>query len=462
MKQIKITRNSSGGQDKNNNKTWKNKAKSRGEENIRLRKRIKELIDSRAMWKEKYKTEHKKGIKSVLLEGEKASRHQYSLVLIALLLEFQKYGGMSLRSCRHCMGCMLISLGLSSRLPSHSSIRNWLCKSGFHRIERNKSLRGNYVIYVDESIVFGSEKMLLIIGVEEKNIPIDRSLLHSDMEVLYVGASVEWKGERIEEEIKKIGQNKTVSYVVSDEGNNLRKAYKSLNYTHVEDCTHILANDLKRIYEKDEDFEAFRKLIGQLRKAWNLSKDKSQYMPPTMRGKMRFANIFPCVTWAKKSLENWSNMSEEVQDQLAFLKEKTVFITSLIEVSVVFKMVCEKLKNEGFGIAQKQTILVELDRLKGEQKTNIFIENCKTYLENLTQKSQILGQTHLLCSSDIIESYFGKFKTKINGNNRSGLTEFIFTIANFSQPFSVQEVKSALEKVKLKDLKLSKKQPIFT
>lgn len=462
MKQIKITRNESEGQDKNSNNIWKNKAKSRGEENTRLRKRIKELTDSRDTWKKKYKMEHQQGIRSVLIEGEKASRHQYSLVLIALILEFHKYGGMSLRSCRHCIGSMLISLGLSIHLPSHNSIRNWLCKSGFYRIERSKLLCGNYVIYVDESIVFGSEKMLLIIGVEEKNIPNDRSLRHSDMEVLYVGASVEWKGEMIEAEIKKIGQNKTISYVVSDEGNNLRKAYKSLDYTHIEDCTHILANDLKRIYEKDEDFEAFRKLIGQLRKAWNLSKDKSQYMPPTMRGKMRFANIFPCVAWAKKSLENWANLSAEVQYQLSFLKEKTAFITSLVEVSVVFKMVCEKLKNEGFGVVQKQSILAELDCLKGKQKTNIFIENCKTYLENLTKKSQVLGQTHLLCSSDIIESYFGKFKTKINSNNRSGLTEFIFTIANFSQPFSVQEVKNALEKVKLKDLKLSKKQLDFT
>jgi hypothetical protein len=316
VKQIKITRNSSEGQDKNNTKTWKNKAKLRGEENSRLRKRIKELTESRDTWKKKCKKAQEEGMKSVLIEGEKASRHQYSLMLIALLLEFQKYGGMSLRSCRHCIGSMFLSLGLSSRLPSHNSIRNWLCKSGFHRLERSKSLCGNYVIYVDESIVFGSEKLLLIIGVEEKNIPIARGLNHSDMEVLYVGASGEWKGETIEEEIKKIGQNKTISYVVSDEGNNLRKAYKSLNYTHIEDCTHIFANDLKRIYEKDEDFEAFRKRIGALRKAWNLSKDKSQYMPPTMRGKMRFANIFPCVAWAKKSLENWANLSEEVQGQL--------------------------------------------------------------------------------------------------------------------------------------------------
>jgi hypothetical protein len=353
---------------------------------------------------------------------------------------------------------MLISIGLSGRVPSHNTIRNWACKAGFNRIEESKGNAGNYVLYVDESIVFGSEKILLIIGVEEKKIPIDRALTHQDMEVLYVGASTEWKGEAIEEELRKIALNKGVKYVVSDEGNNLRKAYKSLNYKHIEDCTHVLANHLKRLYEKEEDFKLFRKLIGELRQSWNLSKINSQYMPPSMRGKLRFANIFPCVEWAEKSLENWANLSVEVQKSLAFLQSNPSFIKSLIEVSFVFKTVCKTLKEEGFGTLQKQAILATLDALKGEEKTNIFIENCKDYLENLTQKSKALKQTHLLCSSDIIESYFGKFKTKINSNNRSGLTEFIFTIANFSQPFSVEEVKNALENVKLKDLKLTKKQ----
>ncbi len=434
----------------------------RGEENCRLRKRIKELTLSRDTWKSKHHALQNQSAETVLIAGEKASGHQYSLSFIALLLAMQQYGGMSLRGCRHCIGSMLFSLGLCGRIPSHNSIRNWLCKSSIHRIEMSQEASGKYVLYVDESIVFGSEKILLIIGVEEKNIPIDRSLTHRDIEVLYVGASVEWKGEDIEEELKKISERKAIKYVVSDEGNNLRKAYKLLNYTHIEDCTHILANYLKALYEKDEDFEAFRKLIGLLRRDWNLSKENSRYIPPTMRGKMRFANIFPCVKWAEKQLENWSNLSKEVQARLVFLKEKSAFIASLIEVSIVFKTVCKMLKEEGFGLAQKGLILSTLSTLKGTQKAGIFIENCKTYLDLLTTKSQALSLNHLLCSSDIIESLFGKFKTKIGSNNRSGLTEFIFTIANFSQPFSKDEIKNALEKIKLKDMKLVKKQPRTT
>ena len=70
-----------------------------------------------------------------------------------------------------------------------------------------------------------------------------------------------------------------------------------------------------------------------------------------------------------------------------------------------------------------------------------------------------LSQANLLCSSDIIESYFGKFKTKVNPNNRSGLTEFIFTIATFGKPFSIQETKNALETIPCKRLVLNKQRP---
>jgi hypothetical protein len=54
---------------------WKNKAISRGKENISLRKRIKELEASRASWKAKYYA-LKKAPKTSDFEGEKAARHR--------------------------------------------------------------------------------------------------------------------------------------------------------------------------------------------------------------------------------------------------------------------------------------------------------------------------------------------------------------------------------------------------
>jgi hypothetical protein len=453
VKQNKTGGNLSKGQAKNTTKSWKEKAQERAKENTRLKKRNAEVIASRNLWKSKYQSNLLLTPKPLSLDSSKAKHHQYNLWFVLLLIEMQKYGGMSLRGCRHCVGTMLLILDLGCRIPSHNSIRNWLCKSGYHRVKKGQEQGGVYVIYVDESIVFGSEKVLLILGISIENIPADRAVSHQDMEVLYVGFSTEWKSEHIEAELAKIAVNKQILYVVSDEGTNLRKAYLSCKYTHIEDCTHILANHLKRIYGEDETFEDFRKLIGKCRRDWNLSKEKSQYMPPSMRGKMRFANIFPCVDWAEKCLNNWQKLSSPVQESLKFLKDNQAFIEELIQIEKAFKQTCEILKNDGFGIDQKQRILEKLTKLYLDKKSGIFSENIKQYLENLSRKSQELNQKYLLCSSDIIESFFGKFKQKINPNSRSGLTEFIFTIANFTKPFTQDEVKKALESVKVKELK---------
>ena len=458
MKKSKKPRNKSKGQPKFKVNNWKSKAISRRKEIDSLRKRIKELTHSRDSWKAKYKSAKKGEGNHKGLAPQKAAKHQYSLSLIVLIIELYKYGGMSLRSCRHSLSCMFLCLGLNHRIPSHSSIRNWVCKCGSYRVKMTAEQSGDYVIYVDESITFGSEKILLILGASMESVSLKRALSHTDMKVLYVGVSQEWKAHHIENQLEKIALQKEIKYVVSDQGANLRKAYKSLNYIHIEDCTHILANHLKRIYGKDAEFEIFRKLIGKLRQDWNLSKTKSQYMPPGMRGKMRFANIFPCVKWAEKMLANWDDLSEDVQNRLAFLQQKTDFIQSLIAVQTIFKTVCKKLKNEGFGADQKALILDELSTIEAGEKASLFIQNCKDYLDDLTVKSEMLKQEKLLCCSDIIESYFGKFKAKINPNSRSGLTEYIFTMAVFGQAFSIQETKMALENVQCKHLVLNKKQ----
>jgi uncharacterized protein YjgD (DUF1641 family) len=455
VKQNKTGGNLSKGQAKNTFKNWKDKAHERSKENTRLRKRLKEVCHSRDLWKHKYQNSSILSKERSFFDGEKAKYHQYSLLLVGLLLDFQRYGTLSLRGCRHCLGCLLISMGLNGRVPSHNSIRNWSCKHGYNRVIELQKQGGEYIVFVDESIVFGSEKILLILGISKDNIPLDRAVLHTDMDVLSVGYSHEWKAESIADELQKIAKYKHISYVVSDEGLNLRKAYNSCNYVHIEDCTHIFANYLKRLYGEDPTFELFRKLIGKLRQAWNLSKVNSQYMPPSMRGKMRFANIFPCIDWSKKCLEKWDTFDAKIQESLQFLQEQKAFIEQLVDIGKIFKLVCENLKIKGFGDGQKQEILEKLSDFETGENTLIFVSNIKDYLENLSQKSTQLGQKHLLCSSDIIESFFGKFKQKINPNSRSGLTEFIFTMANFSGNFTKSEIKNALENITIKDLKIT-------
>jgi hypothetical protein len=146
------------------------KAIARREKNERTKKRIKELTYSRDRWKEKYQEQKKSFKTSSILQGEKAKNHQYSLSLIVLMIELYKYGGMSLRSCRHSLSWMFLCLGLNNRIPSHNSIRNWICKCGIYRVKMRPNTGEDQVIFVDESITLGSEKILLRLGISQSKI----------------------------------------------------------------------------------------------------------------------------------------------------------------------------------------------------------------------------------------------------------------------------------------------------
>lgn len=404
---------------------WKDKSKVQNKELRYLRQRNKELTLSRDLWKNKYQ---QRGLGSGDLEGldaRKARYHQYELWVILLLLEWYSYGSMSLRSCRHTLLKMVLVLGISTRIPSHNSLRNWFCKMGYYRLEGGIKSNVPMVVFVDESIVIGGEKVLLILGTPSLNLAPPQALVHEDMEVLYVGFGKEWKAEMIEAKLQAIENRTLINYVVSDRGTNLVKCFNSAGYINISDVTHVFANDLKRLYEHDETFIEFSKLIGQVRKAWYLSTEKSQYIPPKMRTKLRFANLFPCVDWAIEILNKWTNLDQEVTQKLLFLKHNEGFIQELNQVQNIFKDTCQLLKNGGFSLTQKKKVLTMLSTMKGGEKGQVFIKNIATYLEDLTQKMLQTKQDNIICSSDIIESFFGKFKEKNNNKGHQKLTETV-------------------------------------
>lgn len=430
---------------------WKNKAISRGQENKELRRQILVLQSSRENWKSKYMALKTPSV-SAPVGSEKARGHQYAIAVVLFLVMLQRYGNMSLRGCRQSLICLCF-MGFSHRIPSHNSIRNWVCKCGYFRVCKKEKPKESYVVYADESIVFGSEKILLLLGLPLSAIPLDRSVCHADLEVLYVGISDSWKGEDIHAVLADIAAKTPIAYIVGDEGTNLKKAYSMGNYSHIEDCTHIFANLLKHCYQKDVRFETFRSLIGAARKAFYLSKAKSQWLPPTLRGKLRFVNVFPCVEWAQKMLAQWHLLTDDVKTLLAFLPQEQAFIAELGQQQQTFNKVCSLLKNGGFSEETKTKILACLPQTQGQDNHSQFATGIRTYLQEISQKCTLLKMTNCLCSSDVIESYFGKFKQKINPSNKNHLSEFVLTLANFGKDFDHQEVKNALENVKIVDLK---------
>jgi len=88
--------------------------------------------------------------------------------------------------------------------------------------------------------------------------------------------------------------------------------------------------------------------------------------------------------------------------------------------------------------------------MKQHKCTPVFQQGVEQYLR--INKVFINKLSSLICNSDIIESYFGKYKNISSKNGKSLITDSCLCIANFQQNFSEQQIKKAMEKIKIVDL----------
>lgn len=430
----------------------KEQNKSLKKRNRFLRAKLKDTQKSREAWKAKCLAQRaKQGDRTVefdLFAGIKAKHHSYSLFLVAFCANMQAYGSMSLRACVHVLFCLQISFSAQKRLPSYTSIRNWVCKLGKYRIENQAFSSEKWLYWLDESIHLGNEKILLILGVPEKDLDFQRGVSLSQLRILHMEVSSQWTGEKIAAILEKLQKQFPLSYLISDEGNNLQKSYSLSHCLHVPDCTHRLSKALERCYKNQVLFKEFCHWAGDLRKKWSLSKGKKAYLPPNERNKVRFANLFPLVAWAKNQVFSWETLPEEVRESFSFLKEHRDWVINFWKIQEKLVSISLILKIEGYSLSNASRIQGILGTSLAAEEL-LFSELVLAYLATLSEK---LGDREkLYCCSDVIESAFGKLKQKLSPNSHA-LSSFIFSLACIGGQYEVEEVQKALEKIKEKEI----------
>lgn len=407
---------------KNTLNKWKVKAIERNKIIHQQRKRLLELEQSRDAWKLRCKTLQNsltlqdKTTTDLSLNHQSAQGHSYPLFLVLFCVQFLSYGTQSFRGCVHSLVCINLCFRLGfCKLPSHSTIRNWSCKMGYYRVhkvvEKSEEL---WLVLIDESISFGNEKILLVLGIPLTKVSFDKSLQVADLPVLAMEVSKTWTSQAIAAVLEKVSKNHPIGYIVSDCGNNLKKSYVMGNYLHIPDITHEMANIFASLYEKDAIFSAFCKECSLLRQRWVLSK-QSKLMPPSVRNKLRFANVFGLVLWAKDKLETWATLSTEVQKELSFLQENKAFLEEFYAIQSQSLSLQKLLKTQGYSKENHKKVIELLDKngQKDYTKLAIFKQKTEAYLDLLaSKKPENLAKIH--CSSDSIESAFGKLKQKLN------------------------------------------------
>ena len=444
---------------------WKQKAVERRQIIQRQQKELKTLRQSRDLWKHKYKSEQEvsrqqRGQLAKLsvtgFEGQKVRHHSYKSLTILLAVGMRLLGMISLRDCQKLLMMWYSLLTLDLKVPSINTIRNWEYKLGYYELHQAGCPEDVYSLILDESFCIGKQTLLLVLGVNLSTYSWKGALSFEDMRVLALGPKSYWKGEEIEQLIEGLKQrNYRISYGVSDGGKNLVKALKNKQIARVEDCTHVFSKLLEKRYKNDPEFKEFCAQTSLLnRQCWMSC--WASICPPKLKGKARFLNLYSLADWGEKNLkllkilsaqEHLDEQGKQLYEKLKWLEHYTELVEHLVQLTELIKACFKLLKTQGLSLQSGQQIRTLLDQ---KQVPAFFDQGVRQYLD---RNSELLTQhDRLVCCSDIIESFFGKYKSQQRVNPATGITSSCLRMANYGKTIDEETMIKSLEQVKIVDL----------
>ncbi len=337
--------------------------------------------------------------------------------------------------------------------PSYHTGLLWIKKIGYYELKKPKEKANDWILILDETIGIGQEKLLVILGIRRCNIDFTRPLKLQDLVPIFVKSKKSWTGEIIAKELavvkKELGN---VIYAVTDSGSALLKSLRISGIDRVSDLTHFIALGLEKIYKKDEIFKSYTYELGQMRAKLQNTK-YTHLIPPNQRSKSRFLNIEIISSWGIKAITalNSETVSIDDKQKISWLKDKKDFIMEMNDIIDIVKTISKELKTHGLSKKNKKKCISYLKKKK-KGRVKIFADYMIIYLEKNIKYVKKRGEI-LLCSSDVIESFFGRYKNEISKNPMNGITDLALIIPAFTSDFSEKEVTKAIDFSTTKEIK---------
>jgi len=336
--------------------------------------------------------------------------------------------------------------------PSHTTVINWVHKIGYYQLSHKKEKADDWIIILDHSIQLGKDKIFVILGVRESKLNFSRPLQYQDLIPFQEISKEKWDGETINKYLMKLEADiGKIKYAVGDYGSDLKKGLELAKIRHIHDITHKIALILKKIYEKDDQYQELTSQMSLMRNKFSQS-SIAYIIPPKQRKKSRYQNIKIISDWCVKAIAATENTKTDnsVKEHLSWLIKHKAFIKELSNLNNVICSIEKIVKSYGISKSTLKKCNKLLSNLSDERAL-IFKQEIKKYFKVTID---LLPQIkEILCTSDILESAFGKYKNFVSNNPMAGITNLVLSIAAFTSSLSKKEIKKALENVTTSNVK---------
>lgn len=358
------------------------------------------------------------------------------------------------------------ALHIPQACPSWFAGRLWLLRLGYYKLMRPKVQAKDWVWIVDHTVQLGDDKCLVILGVRLCDLPsADGCISHADMEPIELAPVKKSNGEVVYQQLEQAAAKTGIPRaILSDHGTDLNAGVEKFCQQHPDtsafyDIKHKTAALLKREFNQDPDWNRFTQLATQT-KLQVQQTALAALSPPNQKTKARYMNVDILVHWAQTMM---TFLDTPQAAQKPIFEEKVIeeklgwvrsFRSQLKDWSELFEMLTaieSFIRHKGFY----QGVYLELEKhllplqAQAERTQRLRHELMAFVIE---QEAKVRPGEHLLGSSEVIESVFGKMKRLEQDQSKNGFTGLLLGLSALVSTTTNAVIQMALETVPTKQV----------
>lgn len=315
------------------------------------------------------------------------------------------------------------------KVPAYTTIGYWTQELGLSVYKESCSLfkKKRYALIIDESMMIGSEKLLLTLAVSADN--EGHAITEKDIVIVDISIAKSWNGTTIREILKKVAEKvgHDPEYIISDNGSTIGKAVRDAGYNHHLDISHSLGMFLERVYKNEPDFQELSKKVSDARLKYNMQ-EVAFIQPPSQRSIARFMNMSKWIDWASRMQYVYHTLQDDIKSIYKFIPQNASLVDEISEVMSCISKMEKDIKVNGISheSAARSKQLVNSTLMIGNERQRKLGALILEYFdrESLSMEDE---ESHN-ASSDTIESTFGVIKARKSDDKLAGVTPIILMI----------------------------------
>jgi hypothetical protein len=382
--------------------------------------------------------------------------------MIKLALDL--YGQATLGCSKVAAVLKVVFKEVTERTPHRTTIRNWFVRNGLHNLTKPIEQSDDMVAIGDITISLGKIKCLALLGTRlgELEKRKDYTLNHQDVEILGLHITEKATGDFVQQSFEETRRRAGFDFlgVVIDQGSEMKKGCRQYQQDHantvvIHDIKHKMSLVIEHALKKDVIWIEFNKKILETRRLIQQT-ELAAMVPPRQRNKARFMDIGYILNWVKRILKAKQDgrldciPNERYEKYFGWFKEyeKAFEDWDFMESAVdMINIICRE-----HGLSHET---YEYLRIYIEEAFSISNEYLKKFLKEALksveeESCKLKSEQVMLCSTEVEESVFGKFKELNSGGQ--GIGSNILGLATFVGPKLTEiSIKEAMESCSTKN-----------